>query len=128
MKRILMMLLGVLLVVGCSKETQNPIVGKWALVDYTAINVRTGKKMSASTDVKTWTFRDGGSAYINGSTPLTYTINDKYLTISYVSSGKEIVYEIEELTTTTLKVYWYFVPGKYQDGMDEWYTFTKTKE
>ena len=114
--------------IGCSKEMPNPIVGTWALVDYTAINVRTGEKMSASTDVKTWTFKDGGSAYINGSTPLTYTINDRYLTISYVSSGKEIVYEIEELTTTTLKVYWYFVPGKYQYGMDEWYTFTKMKE
>ena len=114
--------------IGCTKENQDPIIGTWALIDYTAINVRTMKKMSASTDVKTWTFHETGTAYINNATPLTYTINGKYLTLSYVNTGREIVYEIEELSDSRLKVYWYFVPGQYQDGMDQWYTFIKMKE
>ena len=83
--------------------------------------------VSGQTDVKTWTFLESGSAYINGSTPIIYTINGKFLTHSYMNKELEIVYEIEELSSTTLKVYWYRVPGKYQDGMDNWYTFTKMK-
>lgn len=130
MKRVLEMLLCILLLAGCStKEAMpDPILGTWALVEYTYLNYRTGKMSSGKTDVETWIFKEGGTAYVNGATPLTYTLVGNILTMTYVSSGKEIVYEIEELTTTTLKVYWYFVPGKYQDGMDEWYTFTKMKE
>ena len=126
MKRILIAI-SLLFVVGCSKDDSQRIVGTWALVDYTAINVRTGKVMSSATDVQTWTFYDSGSAYVNGATPLTYYIMGKHLTITYVNSGLEVVYEIEELSETNLKVYWYFVPGKYQDGMDNWYTFIKMK-
>lgn len=128
MKRILIMFIGVLLIVGCSKETNNQILGTWALVEYTAINVRTGECLKAETDVKTWTFTKGGSAYVNGSTPLTYTINGKYLTTKYLKTGREIVYEIVELSKSKLKVYWYAAPGKYQDGTDMWYTFTKMKD
>lgn len=123
----LLIALSLLIVVGCNKDTYNSILGTWALVDYTAINVRTGEKLNAITDVKTWTFCDSGSAYINGSTPITYTINDRFLTFKYINTGKEFVYEIEDLTESILKVYFYFVPGRYQDGMDQWYTFTKMK-
>ena len=127
MKNRIILALSLLLICACGKMKPNPIVGTWALVDYTHVNIRTGKMVSGQTDVKTWTFLESGSAYINGSTPITYTINDRFLTFKYINTGKEFVYEIEDLTESTLKVYFYFVPGRYQDGMDQWYTFKKMK-
>ena len=126
MKRILMMLLGVLLVVGCSKETQNPIVGKWALVDFSSTNKRTGQLHTASTDVKMWTFEESGSAYINGATPATYTIKDNNLVFKF-PSGKEASYKILRLDEQNLEVTWTTIPEKYQDPSEWWYCFTKMK-
>lgn len=125
MKRILIILLGILLVVGCSKETPNPIVGTWALYDYGVTNARTGKALTASTDVKTWTFNESGSAYINGSIPLTYVIKDNILVLTYVRSGKEQSYKIVELNDHYLEVEWTTIPGKYQDPSEWWYCFSK---
>ncbi len=120
--------ISILLICGCSKERPNPIVGTWALVDYTYVNIRTGKKSTGSTNVKTWTFKDSRSAYINGSTPLTYAIKGKCLIHTYINTGMVKEYQIEELSESTLKVYFPFVPGPYQDALHQWYTFTRMKE
>lgn len=84
--------------------------------------------LSGTTDVKTWTFQESGSAYINGSTPLTYAIRGKRLIHTYVNTGVKKEYQIDELSESTLKVYFPFVPGAYQDAMHQWYTFTRMKE
>lgn len=123
MKKIIVLLL-LVLAIGCSKDAPD-IVGTWALKDFTAINARTGEKLNGATDVKTWTFNREGSAYVNGNIPMTYTMNGKYLSLVNVNTGNEMVYEVEELSLYTLKVYWYAMPGKYQDGTDCWYTFSK---
>ena len=127
MRKILLFLL-VAVVIGCTKDTlSKQILGNWALVDYTCVNARTNNQMSAATDVKMWTFTNSGSAYVNGSTPLTYTLNGKRLSVTYVNNGKVIDYDIEELSSTTLKVYWFEKMGKNQDNLHCWYTFTKMK-
>lgn len=124
-KRILFVVL-LLIAAGCEKDQQDLIVGTWALIDYTVIDNNTGEEVLGGTDVETWTFNNAGSAYVNGSTPMTYTIEEKHLTITYVSSGTRIRYDIEELTHSTLKVHWFVPSGQY--GFDDWYTFTRMKE
>ena len=118
-----------LFIIACSKETEtpNPLLGTWALVDFTAIYTSTGNKTTASTDVETWTFQDYGSAYVNGGTPIQYTLDGKYLSMTYVTTGVHNTYFIEVLTESTLKVYWKFPRNEHQEEMDLWYTFTKMK-
>lgn len=121
MKRILL-LLSLFFVIACEKEGKDLIFGTWALVDYTVIDTKTGKEVSGGTDVKTWMFNDAGSAYVNGGTPLTYKINGDHLTITYVNTGNTVKYDIEELTKSTLRVYWH------SSWYDNWYKFSRMKE
>lgn len=127
MKRVLEMLLCILLLAGCStkEEKPDPIVGTWALVEFTHLNYRTGKMLSGKTDVETWIFKEGGTAYVNGATPLTYTLIGNILTMTYVKSGTEKVYIVEELTEATLRVRWDTPNTQASDGGKDWYTFTK---
>ena len=52
------------LVVSCNKDIPNPIIGTWALVDYTAYSTESGRKLNPATGVESWTFRKSGSAYV----------------------------------------------------------------
>ena len=122
------LLLSLILVSGCEKRTPPFIVGTWALLDYTYINLEKGEKVKATTDVKTWKFLESGLGYVNGSDPITYTQKEKVLTITYLNSGKKSRYEIEDLTYSYLKVYWHTPPSQYYKGSDSWYTFIKIEE
>ena len=124
MKKILLAI-ALFIIMGCNTDKPDPIIGTWALVDIIAYRPITGEKLSAAADIKTWTFHESGSAYVNGSTPMTYTIDGKYLSLTYVNSGRTITYEIVELTESTLKVYSFTPPNQYQDGVELWFTFTK---
>lgn len=127
MKRLALLAILAMFVVGCQKES-DPILGVWALVDYQCyIN---GHQTLASTDVKTWTFKEGHVGYINSNTPIEHNTNGVFLTLTYVKSGKSMTYEIQELTDNMLQVYWnkpkiYIKPGDYLDGSDNIYIFKK---
>ena len=127
MKRVLEMLLCILLLAGCStkEEKPDPIVGTWALLEYTHLSYRTGKMTSWKADVETWIFKEGGTAYIDGATPLTYTLIGDILTITHVKTGKETVYIVEELTETSLRFRLDIPSTQVSDGGKYWYTFTK---
>jgi len=121
MKRIIFILM-FFLVVSCSKDIPNPIVGTWALVDYTAYSTELGRKLNAATGVESWTFRKSGSAYVNGGTPMSYEVNGNTLSLYNLKMKTTQYYQIEELTEYTLKVYWRATSS------DNWYTFTKMAE
>lgn len=114
--------------IGCTKDFPSEmIVGDWALVEYFVTNDKTGTQVSATTDVKLWTFHKSGSAYVNGATPLTYTISGKRLRLIYVNNGNEANYEIWTLSPTNLEVYWHTNVPYVNYGYNHWYTFTKMK-
>ena len=124
MKRILM-IIGIILVAGCSKNANNLIVGTWAMVDFSVTNLRTGEKVNGKTDIKMWTFNENGYAFKNGSTPLTYVLNGGHLTFTYLNSGNKQSFDVLKLNDKNLEVTWTSTPGAYQDASEWWYCFAK---
>lgn len=113
------LLLCMVTMLSCTKDVHN-IKGVWALVDEKFYDEK-GGDFGGRSEIETWTFNADGKGYENGSSPFEYNIDGDFLSLHFVNNDREIIYEIQEMTSTSLQVYLYvprvnFHPGDYLDG------------
>lgn len=109
-KKIATLIIGILALLGCTKADPDLIVGNWKIATcfVTYANGETG--YTDAYPVRTWSFKEDGTGYIDGKTIMEWSRRDFFLFITDYSIAKTLRYEIITLTDKMLKVYWYYTP------------------